>query len=70
MGIRNIIRSRDREYILMLMGLVSGIIAYLVADMFGYSLRKYEISYLFWWHLGLVVLMCRFPDLPFRTREP
>ena len=40
-----------------LAALSAGGFAYLTADMFGPGLRKLEISYLFWCHLGMVTLL-------------
>lgn len=37
----------------------AGLFGYLISDLFGYSLRKFEISYIFWCHLGLIVLLVR-----------
>jgi O-antigen ligase len=40
-----------------LTALAVGGFAYLAADMFGPGLRKLEISYLFWGHLGMITLL-------------
>lgn len=40
-------------------GFTAGVFGYLVSDLFGYSLRKYEIAYIFWWHLACVVILTR-----------
>ena len=45
----------DRAFFLA--ALVAGGFAYLVADMFGPGLRKLEIAYLFWGHLGMVAML-------------
>lgn len=44
---------------ILLCGLAAGMWGYLAADMFGPSLRKLEIAYQLWWHIGMVVLMSR-----------
>lgn len=41
------------------LGLFAGLLGYLTADMFGYSLRKYEVGIIFWWQLGVVVMLSR-----------
>ncbi len=44
------------EIALPLMALAAGLLAYLLADLFGPGLRKQEIAYQYWWHLGCVLL--------------
>lgn len=41
----------------LLAALAAGGFAYLTADMFGPGLRKLEIAYIFWAHLGMVTLL-------------
>jgi len=41
------------------MGFLSGALGFLGADMFGPSLRQTEIATLFWWFLGILILLNR-----------
>lgn len=44
---------------LLLVGFAAGILGYLVAEMWGATLRKLEIAYLFWWQAGVVIFLSR-----------
>ena len=59
--IRGMVLARNRmnegDIAFFLAALAAGGFAYLAADMFGPGLRKLEISYLFWGHLGMVTLL-------------
>ena len=50
-------KMNSGEVSFFLASMASGGFAYLVADLFGPGLRKLEITYLFWWHLGIVTLL-------------
>ncbi len=47
----------DEVNALLLLGFASGLMGYLVAEVWGASLRKVEIAYLFWWQAATVMLL-------------
>ena len=50
------------------MGFTAGMLGYLVAELWGASLRKLEIAYLFWWQAGVVIFF--YPGRPWSRKCP
>jgi O-antigen ligase len=56
-GLRGLRVISDELTSLLLCGFTAGLFGYLLSDMWGLSLRKLEIGYLFWWHAGMIVFL-------------
>jgi O-antigen ligase len=56
-GLRGLRMLSDELTGLLLCGFTSGLLGYLLSDMWAIGLRKLEIGYLFWWHAGMIVFL-------------
>ena len=58
-ALRGLKSDADPVLSILLVGFAAGMLGYLVEELWGASLRKMEIAYLFWWQAGVVILLSR-----------
>ncbi len=56
---QGLLGNGNEAHVILLVGLAAGLTGYLIAELWGSSLRKVEIAYLFWWQAATVMLFSR-----------